>query len=302
MNKWILLFVCSLSLNVFAAEKVAVTSEQTRVYDEMKKTFGIVPTFMKEYPAEGIAGAWEEFKAIQLSRETALDPKTKELIGLAVSSQIPCRYCVYFHKKAATFNGAKPEDIKLAIAIAGMTRKWSTHLYGTQQDFGGFKTEIDRMVNAMGKAPQEGSKEAVQVVDAKSAYKDMENSFGFVPSFMRNYPEAGVAGAWMMFKNLEMNPNTSLAPKTKDLISLAVSSQIPCQYCVYADTRFATADGASPQEIKETIAMASIVRNWSTYLNGLRQDDKAFEGEVDQIFRHLEKSKAMPSKKVSSVR
>ncbi|UOE99822.1 carboxymuconolactone decarboxylase family protein [Bdellovibrio reynosensis] len=300
MKKWILLVICSIAFSAYAAEKVKVSAEQTQVYDDIKQTLGMVPTFMKEYPAEGIAGAWEEFKGIQLSPNTALDGKTKELIGLAVSSQIPCRYCIYFHKKALAFHGAKPEDIRLAIAIAGFTRKWSANLYGNLYDAEVFRKDIDRMVAATAKMPQQTEvKEPVQVTDAQSAYKEIEKTFGFVPAFLRNYPEAGIAGAWKNFRDMNANPNTSLSPKTKDLISLAVSSQIPCDYCTYADTRFATANGASPQEIKEAVALAGIVRNWSTVLNGVRQDEKAFENEVNQIFKYLDKSKAMPPKKVS---
>lgn len=301
MKTWILLVICSIAFGAQAAEKVKVSAEQTQVYDDIKQTLGMVPTFMKEYPAEGIAGAWEEFKGIQLSPNTALDGKTKELIGLAVSAQIPCRYCIYFHKKALAFHGAKPEDIKLAIAIAGFTRKWSANLYGNLYDAEVFRKDIDRMVAAMAKMPQQTEvKEPIQVTDAQSAYKEIEKTFGFIPAFLKNYPEAGIAGAWKNFRDMNANPNTSLSPKTKDLISLAVSSQIPCDYCTYADMRFATANGASPQEIKEAVALAGIVRNWSTVLNGVRQDEKAFENEVNQIFRYLDKSKAMPAKKVSS--
>ncbi|XGC81425.1 carboxymuconolactone decarboxylase family protein [Bdellovibrio bacteriovorus] len=301
MKTWFLLVICSIALSAQAAEKVKVSAEQTQVYDDIKQTLGMVPTFMKEYPAEGIAGAWEEFKGIQLNPNTALDGKTKELIGLAVSSQIPCRYCIYFHKKALSLYGAKPEEVRLAIAIAADTRKWSTNLYGSLYDAEVFRKDIERMIAHMSKMPkQQEAKEPMQVTDAQSAYKDMEKSLGFVPGFMKNYPESGVAGAWKNFRDMMGNPNTALAPKTKDLISLAVSSQIPCDYCTYADTRFATVDGASPQEIKEAIALAGIVRHWSTVLNGLRQDEKAFENEANQIFRYLEKSKDMPAKKVSS--
>ena len=48
----------------------------------------------------------------------ALEPKTKELIGLAVAAQIPCEYCVYYHTKAAKADGATAAQIKEAIAMA----------------------------------------------------------------------------------------------------------------------------------------------------------------------------------------
>ena len=70
-------------------------------YRDIEQTLGSVPGFFKQFPEAGIAGAWAEFKSVQLNPKTKLDAKTKELIGLAVSAQIPCQYCVYFHTAAA---------------------------------------------------------------------------------------------------------------------------------------------------------------------------------------------------------
>ena len=78
-------------------------------YQDMQLTLGIVPGFFKQFPEVGIAGAWAEFKTVQLNPNTALTGKEKELIGLAVASQIPCTYCIYFHTAAAKANGATDE-------------------------------------------------------------------------------------------------------------------------------------------------------------------------------------------------
>ena len=72
-----------------------------------KRRSGFVPGFFKAFPESGIAGAWSEFKSVQLSSgRPQLNAKTKELIGLAVTSRIPCAYCVYFHTAVAKANGA----------------------------------------------------------------------------------------------------------------------------------------------------------------------------------------------------
>ena len=44
---------------------------------------------------------------------------------------------------------------------------------------------------------------------------------------------------------------------TARLIGLAVSSQIPCAYCIYADTADARIFGATDEEIKEAIMFAA---------------------------------------------
>ena len=52
------------------------------------------------------------------------------LIGLAVAAQIPCQFCVHFHTEAARLNGATEEEVHEAIAMAALTRHWSTVLNG----------------------------------------------------------------------------------------------------------------------------------------------------------------------------
>ena len=79
----------------------------------------------------------------------------------------------------------------------------------------------------------------------------------------------------------------------KELIGLAVSAQIPCHYCVYFHTAAAKANGATDEEIREAVAMASVVRHWSTLLNGMQVDPAVFRREVDTVLRHAaEKAKA----------
>lgn len=111
-------------------------------YAEMEKRFGGVPSFMKSFPRDGIAGAWAEYRDIELSDKTALDIKTKELIGLAVAAQIPCTYCVYAHTKGAQNAGATDQEIQEAVAMAALTRHWSTVLNGMQIDLDAFKQEM----------------------------------------------------------------------------------------------------------------------------------------------------------------
>jgi AhpD family alkylhydroperoxidase len=119
-------------------------------YRDIEQTLGSVPTFFKMFPESGIAGAWGEFKSVQLNSKTALTGKTKELIGLAVAAQIPCQYCVYFHTAAAKLNGATDTEIREAVAMAAIARHWSTVLNGMQVDLDGFKRETDTVLQLAG--------------------------------------------------------------------------------------------------------------------------------------------------------
>jgi len=134
---------------------------------------------------------------------------------------------------------------------------------------------------------------AAQESSAQAVYRDIEQTLGLVPGFFKQFPEIGIAGAWAEFKSVQLNPNTKLDGKTKELIGLAVSAQIPCHYCVYFHTAAAKLNGATDEEVREAIAMAAISRHWSTVLNGMQVDLASFKQETDTVLRiAAEKSKA----------
>lgn len=115
---------------------------------------------------------------------------------------------------------------------------------------------------------------------AEATYRDIEATLGGVPSFVRAYPKVAVAGAWAQIKALSFSGPTALDPKVKALISLGVAAQIPCQYCVWMDTRSARAAGASDEEIGEAIAIAATTRHWSTVFYGQQLDLDQFRREL----------------------
>lgn len=113
-----------------------------------------------------------------------------------------------------------------------------------------------------------------------AAYKEIQGMFGKVPEFVKKFPKAGLAGAWAEVRDLEMSDKTALPPKTKALISLAVAAQIPCEYCIYADTESAKRFGATDDEIAEAVGMAALTRHWSTIFNGLQIDLTQFKKDM----------------------
>ena len=126
--------------------------------------------------------------------------------------------------------------------------------------------------------------------NAQAAYSDIERTLGLVPGFFKAFPESGIAGAWGEFKSVQLNPKTKLDGKTKELIGLAVSAQIPCSYCIYFHTKAARLNGATDEEIREAVAMGAIVRHWSTVLNGSLLDEAQFRKETDQIITNIKKA------------
>jgi AhpD family alkylhydroperoxidase len=260
---------------------------------DIEKTFGFVPGFLRAFPEEGIAGAWDEFKSVQLNPATQLPGKYKELMGLAIAAQIPCDYCTYFHTRAAKANGASEREIKEAVAMGSIVRHWSTYLNGAQIDEAQFKKELQQVVENAKAGANKPAPTAIAIKDAASAREDIRATFGFVPGFMKSFPDAGIAGAWKEMKSIQLNPATAIPGKYKELIGLAVAAQIPCRYCIaFHTTASMELLGATQTEVGETLALAGIVRHWSTFLNGMRIDPATFRKEVDRVMAGAPKKTA----------
>jgi AhpD family alkylhydroperoxidase len=283
---------------VVLASPAFATPEADAARAEIQKTFGFVPTFMKQVPDSALPGAWQEMRDFDFNPNTALPGKVKSLISLAVAAQIPCRYCIYADTQFAKLDGATDAEVGEAVVMSALARKWSTVFNGLQLDETRFRAEVGQMITAAKnmKAPPP----QIAVTDARSAFADAQANAGVVPEFMKRYPESGVAGAWNEIKAVEFAPNTALSPKYKSLISLAVASQVPCKYCTYADTEFARLDGATDKEIAEAVAVASSVRHWSTLFNGLQVDEAVFKKEVDRLVNGMKKSMAAAGAKGKS--
>jgi AhpD family alkylhydroperoxidase len=112
---------------------------------DIEATLGLVPEFMKRVPDYLVPSEWASFKALELSDETAIPNKYKEMIGLAVSGATRCRYCAYFHTEAARMFGATDEEITETAMIAKNTMGWSTYLNTLQFDYDEFVTEFDQI-------------------------------------------------------------------------------------------------------------------------------------------------------------
>lgn len=109
---------------------------------DIEATLGGLPTFVGSVADSALPGLWQATKDLEFSTDTALDPKTKALISLAVAAQIPCSYCIWMDTNSARAAGATDQEIAEAVAMAGLTRAWSTIFNGMQVDLDTFKAEL----------------------------------------------------------------------------------------------------------------------------------------------------------------
>jgi len=133
-------------------ELVELTST-AQALNDIGNTLGFIPGFIKQFSEAALPGAWSEMKNFYLNPNTALDMKTKDLIGLAVAAQVPSQFGVYFHTESAKLNGATDQEIKEALAISSITRYWSTILNGLQVNQVVFETEVQQIMSFLKAKP-----------------------------------------------------------------------------------------------------------------------------------------------------
>jgi AhpD family alkylhydroperoxidase len=125
--------------------------------------------------------------------------------------------------------------------------------------------------------------------------REIQETLGLVPSFIKEVPDYLVESEWESFKNLELSDATAIPNKYKELIGLAVSGATRCRYCAYFHTEAARLFGASDEEITEASLMAKHTMGWSTYLNSMQFDYDQFVSEFDRIADHVRSQMGAPA-------
>ncbi len=266
------------------------SSFSSSTQDNIRSSFGFVPTFIQNITEECLPGAWSEVQNLYFNPTSALEPKLKSLIGLAISTQVPCQEIGYFDTQASTNAGATRQEQLEAVMLAALTRHWSTVLNGFQLDKHDFQKEVHKVMSNVRKM-MEASKGQMPPVDAfhfqpssaEETYRDIEKTLGQIPTFMSMFPKTGISGAWSEFKALQINPYTALSGKQKELIGLAVAAQIPCDYCVTFHKAAAELNQATELEINEAISIAAITRHWSSVFHGPQMTFDSFKKDADQM-------------------
>lgn len=144
--KQIILIVPAVLISMTLSAQDVTPYDKTKA--EIEQVFGTFPSFFEVFPEHALAGAWETFSQLN-GPGSKIPAKYRELLQLAVASQIPCDYCIYFHTASAKANGATDEEIQEAVAQGAATRHWSMILQGNQIELEAFKAEFDTMMKYM---------------------------------------------------------------------------------------------------------------------------------------------------------
>jgi len=117
-------------------------------------------------------------------------------------------------------------------------------------------------------------------------YKEMEETFGLVPSFLKTIPDSTIEQEWELFKKVQIE-DSAIPNKYRELIGLGISAVSKCRYCTLFHTEMAKLFGATDKEIEEAVHYAKSSAGWSAYLNGMQVDYDQFKGELKRAGEHV---------------
>ncbi|MBM3792692.1 MAG: carboxymuconolactone decarboxylase family protein [Acidobacteria bacterium] len=116
-------------------EYADASPEVRAVYDDIMRTRKVdwINNFWKSlaHDPATLRRAWESIRQI-MGPGGALDPLTKELIYLAVSTTNQCGYCIASHTAAARNAGMTPEMFGELMAVVGMANETNRLASGYQ--------------------------------------------------------------------------------------------------------------------------------------------------------------------------
>jgi AhpD family alkylhydroperoxidase len=119
-------------------------NEYQETLNDIEKTFGFVPGFMKALPQDVLTHDWPLWK--RYSFETSTIPnKYRELAGLEVAANLKCPYCQLMHTALARFYGATDEELKETYFLASLTSRWSAMIHAQNYPLDTFHQEAQQM-------------------------------------------------------------------------------------------------------------------------------------------------------------
>jgi AhpD family alkylhydroperoxidase len=116
--------------------------------------------------------------------------------------------------------------------------------------------------------------------------KEIEQTFGVVPSMFKALPESTIELEWNLMKRIQMEEGP-IPNKYRELIGVAIAAISKCRYCSYFHTEMAKLNGATDAEIEDAIHFAKSSAGWSTYINGLQLNFEEFKKEIDMACEHV---------------
>src|SRR3984957_1968700 len=111
------------TVNLWTDEEVLADARVTAVFDEIRfiRKSDFVNNFWRALANQPtlLERTWSSIKEVMIE-PGSLDPLTKELIYIAVSTLNSCSYCVHSHTAAARAKGLSEQQYTEFLAVVGM--------------------------------------------------------------------------------------------------------------------------------------------------------------------------------------
>ncbi|MFB6079511.1 MAG: carboxymuconolactone decarboxylase family protein [Haloferacaceae archaeon] len=122
--------------------------------------------------------------------------------------------------------------------------------------------------------------------DVETTREEIEEMLGIVPGFWELNDE-DVVNEWPTFKRYALE-ETTIPPKYRELIGLAIAANIKCPYCQHFHREAAKMHGATEEELREIAFLSSWTARYSAMIHGMDYDVDVFKEEFGRIADHLE--------------
>ena len=117
------------TVKLWTDEEVEVVPSVKAVFDDIRSTrkSDFVNNFWRALANQPnlLERTWASVKQVMIEPGT-LDPLTKELVYIAVSTANSCSYCVHSHTAAARAKGLSDEQYSEFVAVIGMAAETNT--------------------------------------------------------------------------------------------------------------------------------------------------------------------------------
>jgi len=126
--------------------------------------------------------------------------------------------------------------------------------------------------------------------------KDIKETMGIVPGFMKALPKDALVHEWPVWKKYTIE-ESEIPEKYRELMGLAVAANIKCPYCLFFHQSMARAAGATDDELAETAIIAGLTSRWSAMLHAQRYDMATLEREGQKMGEFMSKKSTKPRKR-----
>jgi len=118
--------------------------------------------------------------------------------------------------------------------------------------------------------------------------KEIENTFGLLPGFMKNTPREILQQMWPLFKKYQMGEST-IPQKYREMMMLAAAAATKCPYCQTFHKESSKMLGATDEELNELAVIVELSSFWSNVLHTQNYDYNTFVRELQQMGEHMAK-------------